>query len=243
MTEPVARAFTWLNAKAIVRHALPFDVEYQQWTFLASVRSDDQWDDLVRVTLNSASGALVELPDPLGLTGLRPLAGPVELSEPLYRQAARGALAEAGRRATPFIQRMEARLERDRRRLREYYGALLAGAGGPRPGRLRHEPTPEETQARRRAVDLELRRKLAEVLERYALNVKLTPVALAIIELRALAVDCEIFRKKVTARRLIYWNPLTKQLEPMCCSRCGAASFAVAFSNDTVLPLCPDCAA
>lgn len=243
MTEPVARAFSWLNAKVVPRNAMPFDVDYHIWTFLASFRSDDQFDDLVGATVNTVSGALVHMPDPLHLPGVRTLAGPVEIAEPHYRQAARGARTEAVARAGPFMQRMEARLERDRQRLREYYGALLTGEGSPhKAGRQRHEPTPEELEARRRAVDLELRRKLAEVQERYAMNVKLEPVALASVEQRALAVECEVYRKKAVARRNVFWNPLTKTLEPMCCSRCGAATYAVAFTDDTIQPLCPVCA-
>ena len=36
-------------------------------------------------------------------------------------------------------------------------------------------------------------------------------------------------------------NPLLKQFEPLRCSGCGDVAFAVAFTNETVEPLCPKC--
>ena len=34
----------------------------------------------------------------------------------------------------------------------------------------------------------------------------------------------------------VYWNPILKQLEPMCCSRCGNGAFGLAFTDDEVEP-------
>lgn len=73
---------------------------------------------------------------------------------------------------------MNSRLERDRQRLRDYYRALLCQAATP-SRRVKTVPGPEELATRQRAVKLELRRKLAELVERFAIDGLLRPVALA----------------------------------------------------------------
>ena len=77
-----------------------------------------------------------------------------------------------------FVRRVEQRLERDRKRLQDYYRALSREADGSKR-RAAAVPSPEEIAAKKRAVDLELRRKLAELNENYALRAELRPVVVA----------------------------------------------------------------
>ena len=91
------------------------------------------------------------------------------------------------------------------------------------------------------AVKLELRRKLIELDERYATELTLKPIVLTRMEIPALAVDLSVQRKRARRKHTVYWNPLLKQLEPTCCSRCGCGTFAVAFTNEDVDPLCAKC--
>ena len=60
-------------------------------------------------------------------------------------------------------------------------------------------------------------------------------------EVPVLAVDLSVFRKQAHRKHTVYWNPLLKQFEPFRCSSCGDAAFAVAFTNETVEPLCSKC--
>jgi len=246
MAEPVARAFTWQNAKVRVDGVEAQRVEYHTWYFLAAVDSDDRWEELLSVTINSSSGAEVAIPDPLhdGVMGL------CELGEGLtaaavaavqtYPQAAHRAGVQLERQAGEFVGRLESRLERDRHRLREYYRALLSET---KSSQHRAPEDPQQQAAKRRAVELELRRKLAELDERYALRVTLTPQALVRLDLSVLAVGCTVFRKKARRSHTLYWNPLIKALEPIACVLCGASLFSVSFTDNEVQPLCRDCAA
>jgi hypothetical protein len=88
---------------------------------------------------------------------------------------------------------------------------------------------------------LELRRKLAELDERYACRVDLTLLALVRTDCPALAVYCHVLRRSTPRIISIFWNPLSKELEPLCCSRCGVSTFSVAFSDDQVVALCAAC--
>ena len=143
--------------------------------------------------------------------------------------------------AADFFRRMDARLAADRRRLREYYGALLREAEHKKP-RGGESPDPEKLAAKKRAVDLELRRKLAELERRYAMEAVLEPLVLVRTELPVLAIDllgaaqaCPADAQPSTG------TPLLKQLEPMRCSRCGNGAFTLAFTDEEVEPLCAVC--
>ncbi len=131
---------------------------------------------------------------------------------------------------------MDSRRQRDRKRLSDYYGALSREVQ-KKPVRGHTPPDPEKIESAKRAVTLELRRKLAELDDRYRMEARLLPVVLVRVEVPVVAVDLSVFRKQAVRVHTLYWNPLLKQFEPLPCGCCGGAS-AVAFTNDDVEPLC-----
>lgn len=238
--EAVRRAFTWLNAKVELCDTRAVDVDYDTWWFLATLSSEDRWQARFPVTINAASDAEVELPDPLGLWQIRPHPARGPAAGSTYTQAVGRAAVRVRAAADEFFRRMDARIGRDRSRLREYYRALLREADPKKP-RGGVQPDPEKIAARKRAVELELRRKLAELDERYAIAAALEPLVLVRTAIPALAVDLWVHRKRARRKHTVYWNALVKQFEPICCSRCGSGAMAVSFSDEDVAPLCPGC--
>jgi hypothetical protein len=240
LDEGIRRAFTWPNAKIQLHDNHEAAIEYHTWWFHASIASEDRWETCLSSSLNAANGVEVEIPDPLGLWELESHPGPTPAAVASFPRA----LAVARRRllaaATGFFQRMDARLLRDRKRLREYYQALLRETEKKKP-RGQHAPDPEKVEAGKRAVSLELRRKLAELDERYAMQASLLPVVLVRTEVPALAVELTVFRKQARRLHTVYWNPLCKHFDPLACSRCGAGTYSPVFTNDEVAPLCPAC--
>ena len=244
MDDPVARAFTWQNARVRVIGTEPQRVEYHTWYFLGALESEDRWEELVRIAINAASGAEVDLPDPLSFMG-PPIDEPLPpewATTPLdtYPAAAARAGQAVERRSAPFIARLESRLGRDRKRLRDYYNALVRESTS---SRRKAPEDPDKVQAKRRAVELELRRKLAELDERYRLRATLTPQALVRLEMPALAVRCEVQRKQARRVHTLYWNALAKDLEPIVCTTCARPIFSVHFTDQDVHPVCDTCAA
>ncbi|MGA2034350.1 MAG: hypothetical protein ABSG68_19055 [Thermoguttaceae bacterium] len=241
LDEAVRRVFTWLNAKVQLADTRAVPVQYDTWWFQASVTSEDRWETRFRLTINAASGTEVELPDPLGLWELKPRPAPGRERPSTYHWAVARALPRAKAAAAEFFRRMDGQIQRDRRRLHEYYGALVRETEHKKP-RGGAKPDPEKIAARKRAVELELRRKLAELDERYAMEARLEPLVLIRTEIPVLAVDLSVHRKRAVKRHTVYWNPLSKQLEAMRCSRCGIGTFSLAFTDEDVAPLCADCA-
>ncbi len=241
MEDAVDRTFGWHNVKVKFLETRATRLEYHTWWFHASVVSEDRWESRFCVTINSSSGVEVEIPDPLELWELQPLPGARD-STPSTGDAA-FALAQTRMKALigDFVARMDSRLDRDRKRLRGYYSALFKETANKK-ARGAAKPDPEKIEAKKRAVRLELRRKLSELDERYAMEAILSPIVLIRTEIPVLAIDLLMFRKQAQRKHTVYWNPLLKELEPLCCSRCGKGTFSVAFTNEEVASLCPACA-
>jgi hypothetical protein len=155
------------------------------------------------------------------------------------------AIAEGKRRliaaSTEFVRRVEQRLERDRTRLQDYYRALSREANSSKR-RAAADLSPDDIAARKRAVDLELRHKLAELNESHAMRAVLRTLVVARVRLPALVVPVAIQRKQATRDYRLYWNSLLKNFEALSCSRCRRPTFSATFANDTVDLLCTTCA-
>ena len=240
----VDEAFGWQNARVRVGEHGPQLVEYHTWWFAASLRSDDVWEDRLSFTINSRSGAEVPFPDPLEMNDSSQSTDAPTESGDLASDSMPRAQAIAQQRllsaAAGFIERIEARRQRDQKRLRDYYHALLreTRAGS---NRTKVVPTAEEKQTKERAVDLELRRKLSELDERYAMEAVVRPTILVRTTVPVLAIDLTVQRKQAIRQHVVYWNPLNKSFEPLACSGCHASAVNVWFTNDTVQPLCRRC--
>jgi len=236
----VQRTFAWLNTKVTMANTRAISVEYHSWWFRAAIHSEDRWETRLKATINAVSGVEVDLPDPLEQWGLRPRDSAGRPPESTHEIATRRVVSRMREAAADFFRRMDARLAADRRRLREYYGALVREAEHKK-SRGGESPDAEKLAAKKRTVDLELRRKLAELEERYAMEAVLEPLVLVRTEVPVLAIDLLVQRKRARRMHVVYWNPLLKQLEPMCCSRCGNGAFSLAFTDEEVEPLCAAC--
>ncbi len=242
LTDKIINTFAWQNARAKYRTAEPMLVEYHLWTLLGALRSEDVWEAIFRVSVNAESQAIVALQDVFQEPDLvaEELANAPEV--PVTYATA---VAEGRRRliteSTEFVRRVEARQQRDRKRLQEYYSALSREAHGSKR-RAAAVSSPEEIAAKKKAVDLELRRKLAELNENYALRAELRPLVVARVRLPALVVPVVIQRKQAIRDYSLYWNSLLKKFEPLSCSRCRRSTFSATFTNETVDLLCASCA-
>lgn len=237
MDEPVSRAFSFPNARVKVVGAAAERVEYHFWHFAAAIDSDEKWEDIISMTLNSRSGARVQLPDPLTNSDARPAV--LDEITPDVSRALAAAAYLAGERAHAFINRLEERMARDMKRLKSYYHALLDDASD-RSRRASFDP--QQLAARKKAVELELERKSDELRQRYTIRTILRPIALVRLDVPALGVMLHVRRRDSERQLPVYWNAITKTLEPLACGACGESIFSVHFDPSCQV-LCGPCAA
>jgi hypothetical protein len=238
--EAVERAFTWLNAKVRLGETHESRQVYHTWWFHAVLASEDRWESYFPITINTLTGARVEIPDALDLWELEPGEEGQQPLAPTYRSAVRQAQREMKTMSSKFLDRMDARIERDRKRLRDYYRALLKETN-EKQQRGTTKTDPAKAAEKKHVVKLELERKLLELDGRYAIEARLTPIMLVMLDLPTLEVELVVHRKKAKKMHTLIWNPLLKRFEPLACERCGRSIYSIAFSNDDVLPHCDAC--
>ncbi len=237
----IERAFAWENARVTVTGTVIDRTEYHIWYFRTTINSEETWEEIVRVDLNSATDVVVQLPDVSEMAQVEPHPQSGSSATRSYQTAARQAATLMQTRSAAFLRKMEGRIERDRDRLKNYYDSLLKES--EKTKRRTAKPMSEQDKlAKRETVRMELARKLDELDERYATTAEIAPVACISLEIPVLIGEIQVTRRKDSQLHRITWNPLTRQLEPMRCGGCGDQMFAVAFTDQTVEPRCLTCA-
>jgi hypothetical protein len=110
---------------------------------------------------------------------------------------------------------------RDSERLHNYYSAIAGEITSKIEYRGLIGEEKEKELARIEATHRELERKLADVKERYALNVEASLHSAMVIHLPTVHIHCELVRKKAKRTVTAVWNPFTKIIEPLPCEVSG----------------------
>lgn len=238
----VEDSFSWNNVRIKFKQAAARQTEYHLWNFQGKLKADDVWEGLMTVFINSRSLAPVHVDNIFLEEDCVPGSAQAtsEDWEKTFSRATELAQEKMLAESSLFLERAEQRRKRDHKRLRDYYGALRKEAGAVNK-RTKTTPDQEEVKARERAVELELRRKLAETDERYAIFGTLKPLTLKRVLVPTMAVDVAVQRKQAIVDYTLYWNPLLKGLEPLVCQQCRCGTYSPTFSNETVQAYCPKC--
>lgn len=134
----------------------------------------------------------------------------------------------------PWVTHLERKLHRDEQRLRDYR-ATIATQIEQRTTRKRASSTtrtPEDSANRIHATQRELDRKLQDTRERYRVTVSSHLRALLLIGLPTVHVICELQRKTIKRRVTAVYNPFSRHIEPLLCSRSLRPTYSFSLSND-----------
>jgi len=228
--------------------------------FRFTALSDDRQDGMFSVLVNPLNGSTAFLKD--GLEELSGRAGPPAAEEisaaDMGKILGRAHKAGAGMvRAllTDFIRSTERRLNRDVKRVYEYYETLneeidrrarrkaARGEGAEIPGESMAAEELETLQGKREAVEAEREWKIRDLVAKYALGIKLDP--LCIIRIQAMAPIFMIHIKRRLASRPfgVTYNPLLKRFDSLPCESCFHPSGAYTICDDKLHIVCGGCMA
>ena len=117
----------------------------------------------------------------------------------------------------PWRNSLQRKLGRDERRLREYYQTIVTEIGNKcRKKNLEGEALAKE-MSRIEATEGELKRKLLDLKQRYALTVTAQVHSVMVVWLQAVQIECELLRKKKKRTIIAVYNPYMRSLEPLRC--------------------------
>lgn len=235
------------------------------WARYAAI-SDDRREGMVSFWIDEANlscGALPEdreeelreravWPDGLGAASGTSSAGPAWIE----RRPPEEVLAAASRTAASLsrvalgdhLDQSRRRLERDVRRVCEYYGALKAEADRraarlDRAGKLPPEAK-KKLAGKTGAIATERKAKIADLRAHYVLRIEVEPAAVIRVTATAPVFPLRLKRRKKSRPFPLLYNPLIHRLEHPACEACGGDGSAGAglwICDDRLHILCDRC--
>ena len=119
----------------------------------------------------------------------------------------------------PWCHSLERKLSRDDLRLREYYQTIIQEIEG-KCAKKKLEGEAKEVELNRiEATQWELKRKLADLKQRYALTVTAQVHSVMVVWLQTVQIECSLKHKKQQRTIRAVYNPYTHLLEPLRCEK------------------------
>lgn len=239
------------NAVGRIESIEPDRLDYLAFDFCYAALSEERHEGLLSVAVNLDGGWSPGLGEALERSLSRHpetrqpwTAVPAEPDpRPHYAAARSLALARALSESRPFIARMERRMNRDLRRVGEYYDALRQEVERKRTRGRRGEPSREKVEA----VEGERRRRQQDLRRRYAVTLRVEPLALLALRMTGLRLQARLQRRKNEKRVRLGWNPVARRWDAWLCAGCGGEAGLPALCDRLHLlcpgcpPECPDC--
>jgi len=237
--------FAVLNGLGRALDAMERRLSYAQFNFKYTAVSDEKKEGLVSTIINEQT--LAEASDmaaQLSWAELTETSHHAELPShsfhDLYAAACRSVESSIGRELSEFTKSLNRRLQRDIGRLSEYYESLGAEIRRKIARRSLEGKEREDEEARIRATELELERKIVDQREKYAMKINVEPVNFLRIFMPVMAVNFEVRFRKAVREILLIWNPLTKDFETLVCQGCATGLYRFYVCEEKLHTICAD---
>jgi hypothetical protein len=208
------------NGLLRIEKASPAWTPYCRFNVAYTAEADEKRLGLASFWLNGLTGvARVGVGDALLWESDRicvPEAVELETSE-IWSIAQQVAQQEIEREITPWRNSLERKLNRDERRLRDYYQTIIEEIQRKSQKKKLEGDSLAKEMSRIEATELELKRKLTDLAQRYNLVVTAHVHSVLVVWLRTVHIECELVRKKGRRRAIAVYNPYTKIVEPWRC--------------------------
>ena len=244
VAERLAERIVVRNGVADVLGAAHASATYLAGVFAWTAEADDRYQGMVMVVAHAGTGSE---PDATCLTALGALlAGddPRMVDERDARGAIGGAGAIAQRAVLAIGPRLDEvgaavarRRDRERARIDDYFGSLIAEAKRPR-----RQVARGAIDARIAALGAEHAAKLRDLGARYALRIRAEPIALAAIATRVAEIRLRLRRRKGERELALHVPPGARAPDALACSACPATTRAPLLCDDALHVLCEACA-
>ena len=244
----LAQGFGFANGVARLRAVTEASVWYLVVHLKAIAVSEEKRETLLTLAFNCQTGAEVDEIAPLlesRLAGGSSAAAGGEIP-PSYEGLLRRIAARARRAAPPlftdFEKSLTRRLMRDLQRLTDYYTDIAAELEKKIARKQQAGEPAEREQAKLEATRQEMARKLANQRERYAMSIRLEPIAALQARMKVPLLELTLWRRKRSRETSWAYNPLLKRIERPACEACFEPIRQIWLCDDRVHLLCSGCA-
>ena len=232
------------NGVADVLGAAHASATYLAGVFTWTAEADDRYQGMTIIAANAATSAE---PDPGCVAMIESLIAGTDARVVEQRDArgATGGAAVVARRAALAIgPRLDEvgvavarRRDRERARIDEYFGSLIAEAKRPR-----RQVARGAIEARVAALHAEHTAKLRDLTARYTLRVRLDPIALVAVAMRVAEVRIRLRRRKGEREIALHVPPNARTPDALACVACPGTTRAPLLCDDALHILCEACA-
>lgn len=242
-----------LNEKVVLHNAV-FQVErteqkrisYLLAYFKYSARSDDRQEGIVASMINE-----------FNLSVRRPLSEPLEFmahnaGEPLgdaerenadkvLRALARAQQEIVKDALQDFLLSLERRLNRDIRRVHDYYQTLIREHRQVLEKKASTTEEKEKVQSRIEAIERELKGKVQDLIGKYSLHLQIEPISFVRVETVAEVFWLLVKRRKEARSFPLTYNPILRSLDSLPCEVCFYPRRGHAACDDRLHFICKEC--
>ncbi|MBM4331397.1 MAG: hypothetical protein FJ117_09270 [Deltaproteobacteria bacterium] len=158
-------------------------------------------------------------------------------------QAARSAAALAVvEELGPFGQSLNKRLNRDIKRVFEYYETIkIETQKAMEKKALSGEQSVEKQREKVNAIETEKRWKIQDLISKYALNIRIELVAFIVVETQSPVFWIEIKRRLSSRPFPLTYNPLLRKWDPLPCESCFYPRGGYSICDDKLHIICSAC--
>ena len=143
------------------------------------------------------------------------------------------------RELIPWRQKNTRQLQRDEKRINEYYQEIIKEIKAKIKKRKLEGEELSREKNRIDATKLELKRKIKDLYERSSIQVTAQLHSALIVWLQTVHINCQLIRKKQKREVTAVWNPYHKQVEPLRCSKSNHPVKSFYLSDESASIVCP----
>ncbi|MBE9044535.1 hypothetical protein IQ255_08970 [Pleurocapsales cyanobacterium LEGE 10410] len=143
------------------------------------------------------------------------------------------------RELIPWRQKNTRQLQRDEKRITEYYQDIIGEIKAKIKKRKLEGEEKEGEKNRINATKLELKRKIKDLHERSSIEVTASLHSALIVWLQTVHINCQLIRKKQKREVVAVWNPYHKQVEPLRCSKSNNPVKSFYLIDESASIVCP----
>jgi hypothetical protein len=143
------------------------------------------------------------------------------------------------RELLPWRQKNQRQLQRDEKRVTEYYQDIVAEIEAKIKKRNLEGEDREVEKKRISATKQELKRKIKDLQERSRLLVTAELHSALIVWLQTVHINCQLIRKKQKRNIVAVWNPYQRIVEPLRCEHSNNPVTSFYLSNESAQIICP----
>jgi hypothetical protein len=221
-------------------------VSYLIAHFRATAVSEEKREALVGTALNLVTGAPVDELVPIVERRLDNAHASPFSSAPDGDRFSKRLATLAARRAraafAEFEKSLTRRLVRDIERLTDYYGAIAAEIERKIERKQLGGEEALRERSRIEATRRELAGKLVDQRGRYAMTIRIEPIAFLRVRIPVVLLDLRVLRRKRSREVSWAYNPLLRQIERPGCEVCFDPLRQITLCDEKLHILCPHCA-